>query len=158
LHLKGLAQFAGREARGRFWPWVGISAALYMVSFIGILALTLAGTDAANNGNPGSEIANLFFMNGVVCAIIVALLAAAVVRRLHDCNRSGAWGLLPIPNLAIGVIMMPMVAFGQIGIDDSAFFTLFFNNMVYVVLLLVLIILLAQPGTAGDNRFGPPPA
>lgn len=80
-HLKGLAQFAGREARGRFWPWVGISAALYMVSFIGILALTLAGTDAANNGNPSSEIANLFFMNGVVCAIIVALLAAAVVRR-----------------------------------------------------------------------------
>lgn len=54
--------------------------------------------------------------------------------------------------------MMPMVAFGQAGIDDSAFFTLFFNNMVYVVWLLVLIILLAQPGTAGDSRFGPPPA
>ena len=152
--------FSGREARGSFWPWVGMSIALYTVAFMGIMALFLADVATGESRDPLAMMSNVFLMNSAVCAVIVALLAAAVARRLHDCNRRGAWGLLPIPNLAIGMVLMPMVsseaASGAASEIDSVF-PLMLNNMVYLLLLGVVIVLCAQPGTPDENRFGPPP-
>ena len=84
--------FSGREARGSFWPWVGMSIALYTVAFMGIMALFLADVATGESRDPLAMMSNVFLMNSAVCAVIVALLAAAVARRLHDCNRRGALG------------------------------------------------------------------
>ncbi|MEQ1498499.1 MAG: DUF805 domain-containing protein [Novosphingobium sp.] len=98
---------------------------------------------------------------GVISVIVIVLLAAAVARRLHDCNRTGAWGLPPAVLLLSGLAVMSQL-FGQF--DDPSgplmelFFGMFFTNMAYLGSLAVLVIMLAQPGTSGPNRFGPPPA
>ena len=159
-HLKGLLEFSGREARGVFWPWVGVSIALYTVAFMGIVALFLADVSTGESREPLAMMSNVYLMNSVACAVIVALLAASVARRLHDCNRRGAWGLLPIPNLAIGMILMPMVsseAVSGAASEIDSVFPLLLNNMVYLAMLGLLVFLCAQPGTPDENRFGPPP-
>src|SRR6185312_12908248 len=38
--------------------------------------------------------------------VLVLLLAAAVTRRLHDRDRTGLWGLMPLPFMAIGMANM----------------------------------------------------
>jgi uncharacterized membrane protein YhaH (DUF805 family) len=95
----------------------------------------------------------------------VLLLAAAVVRRLHDRAKSGFLGLLPLPFLAAGMILMP-IAFDRFGAsmsgknpepDVSLIFWLFANNLLFLGGLVILIVELASSGTRGPNRFGPDP-
>ena len=42
--------------------------------------------------------------------------------------------------------------------DLGLFALLFANNLIYIASLVLLVVLLTGRGTAGDNRFGPPPA
>ncbi|MCW3849173.1 DUF805 domain-containing protein [Sphingomonas sp. LB-2] len=97
-----------------------------------------------------------------VCLISVLLLAAAVTRRLHDSNRRGWWGLLPLPFLATGIAIFPglFASFGAPGgkePDMGLFLLLMLNNMVYLGSLGLLVVLLCLGGTRGENRFGPQP-
>ena len=78
---------------------------------------------------------------GIVAAILVALLAAALTRRLHDRGRSGYWGLLPIPFIVFALIAMPHV-FTQTP-NLVLFFLLFINNALYLASLITLIVMLA---------------
>jgi uncharacterized membrane protein YhaH (DUF805 family) len=159
MHFKSLTQFYGREARKDFWPWVGICIAFYALSFFGLMIYTFAAFDPQSSSSLRLDMTGMIAANGAICAVIVALLAAAVARRLHDCSRSGAWGLLPLPNLTLGMVMMMRVT-GDLGAsegDMGPVFMLFLNNMLYIILLLVLVVLCAQAGTKDDNRFGPPP-
>ena len=93
-------------------------------------------------------------------AVIIFLLAAAVVRRLHDRGKSGAWGLMPIPFLVFASVAMPKL-FNQVGQGDapdmSLFFAIFINNMLYLASLAFLIVLLAGASAKGENRYGPEP-
>lgn len=96
---------------------------------------------------------------GLVAAVI--LLAGAVVRRLHDRNRTGLWGLGPIPFAIVAMVAFPRLAdqFGRVGGPDlRLFFALFLNNWLYLAALALLAFLLWGDGTPGPNRFGPPPA
>jgi uncharacterized membrane protein YhaH (DUF805 family) len=93
--------------------------------------------------------------------VIIFLLAAAVVRRLHDRGKSGAWGLMPIPFIVFASVAMPMLfnQFSQGGTPDlSLFFALFFNNMLYLASLVFLIVLLCGASAKGENHYGPEPA
>jgi uncharacterized membrane protein YhaH (DUF805 family) len=158
-HLRCLTQFSGRESRGEFWPWVGVTIALYLLLFMGSVALLFAQISSGNEESPVPVLSLMFTMNEIAIAAILALLAAAVVRRLHDSNRTGAWGLLPLPSLVIALVLMPEISAGTPNNpepDMDLFFVLFFNNMIYLVLLIVLIVMCAKPSTIGDNRFGPP--
>jgi uncharacterized membrane protein YhaH (DUF805 family) len=100
-------------------------------------------------------------VGSITVAATVVLLAAAVARRLHDRNRRGYWGLLPLPFLAAGLALMPGIferaAAGREIPDPRLFLALVLNNLVYLAALGFLIVLLAGPGTTGPNRFGPPP-
>lgn len=95
--------------------------------------------------------------------LAIVLLAAAVVRRLHDSGRGGWWGALPLPFLVIGLVVMLHV-FGTMGrIAEPGFVppflpfvVLFANNMLYLGMLALLIVQLCRPSDPDANRFGPP--
>ena len=186
-HFKGLARFSGREGRKSFWIWAALNLGLSMVMAAAVMVPMVIDMFTrierfadehpelvTRTYGPGSysvqvkghhpelmpDFSAVMTGFGLSVSLTVALLAAAVVRRLHDTGRTGAWGLLPLPFLAAGLVLMPGLfkSFEGAGEPDlGMFFLLFVNNLVYLASLGVLIALLAGKGTAGDNRFGPPP-
>ncbi|MFM5950063.1 MAG: DUF805 domain-containing protein [Novosphingobium sp.] len=188
-HLGGLLNFSGREAPKPFWLWAAFNLALQFAATFAVIMPMMFGMFQAierfadahpdqvtRTYGPGSysvqvhgyhpelipDFSGLFLRLGAMLLVNILLLAAAIVRRLHDCDRTGAWGLLPLPFLATGFVMMPRmfdeISSGRGEPDISQFLLLFFNNLIYLAALGVLIVLCARPGTPGKNRFGPPPS
>jgi len=186
-HLRGLTRFSGREAPKPFWTWVAINIGLQMVAAMMIIGPMITDAimrvesfaDAHPNQvirsyGPGSysvqvhgyhpelipDFSGVSSAFGIAALVTVLLLAASVARRLHDTDRNGAWGLMPLPFLAIGLAVMPRL-FASMGdgqdFNLNLFFGLFINNLVYLATLGVLILLCAKSGTPDENRFGPPP-
>ena len=179
-NLKNLTKFSGRETRATFWPYVGFLIGLAMIGMMAVMLPAMVKTfgkmqqfaqthpdQATIESGPGNysisiqgnhpellpDMGAFITGNAAMCVVVVCLLAAAVARRLHDRGKSGAWGLLPIPFLSFGLVMMPKI-FNQSPPDMTLFFTIFFNNMIYLAALIRLIILLAGQGTAAENRHG----
>ncbi|MEJ0067374.1 MAG: DUF805 domain-containing protein [Caulobacteraceae bacterium] len=185
-NLVRLIDFSGREDRALFWPYAG--AVFAAVNVIGVAAISsiivasmtriqrfvVAHPDQASVAvGPESyaitihgahpelipDFTSVFLTSESIAVATIALLAAAVSRRLHDRGKTGVWGAMPLPFLAIGMIAMPRffaaTASGR-GPDLGAFFLLFFNNMIYIAALLVLTGLLALKGQPNINRFGAP--
>jgi len=187
-HLKGLLSFSGREGRKPFWIWAALNLVLSMAMMAAVMVPTMIDMfsrierfadehpeQVTRTYGPGSysiriegdhpelmpDFSGMIGWIGLGTMLSVILLAAAVVRRLHDSGRSGVWGLLPLPFLTAGMVMMPRL-FDQFAAgpepDLGIFFAVFLNNLAYLAALGVLIVLLALRGTPGENRFGPPPA
>lgn len=191
----GLLRFSGRSSNQAFWVYaavvVGASMAVMTALFIAVMAgfavkltrfirehpdqVTVTqipgGTSWQVNGYHPELMPDmgLFMLGlGIGCGVMLFLLAAAVTRRLHDIGRSGAWGLLPVPFLAGGLVSMALLFQGfadaeSAGVEPPAslaglFVAAFLSNLTYLGLLGVLIFLLATRGTRGPNRFGEPPA
>lgn len=197
-HLTALLDFEGRENRQPFWLWVLITFAVqYVVSSIAMIPFMqtnfqgmapLFGRDSAYLDKHPEIFAQLMsqtlrpmiswivIINAIVMLITVMLLAAAVVRRLHDSNRSGWWGS---PVLAAHLAMIILFAtifphlfemFGKIRADMPqaevqaamgpwlrSFGLVWSVGMLAFVLQIVLIVFLVLPGTIGPNRFGDDP-
>jgi len=149
-HLKALTAFSGREPRGEFWPYVGLVIAASMIAMVLITVIFILSA----NDPLESDIAWVIALS----IAVIALLAAAVARRLHDRGLSGVWGLLPLPFLAFGFFQMhrEFLAFGA-GEPDTAFDTVSASVLLYDISLIVLIILLVGRSNEGANRFGPNP-
>ncbi len=165
-NLTSLTRFSGRDRRRLFWPYAASVVALGFVA-IGVLnVLTFAALfgQASPEATPRDDLAVLapiFWTLRLGVLAIVALLAAAVVRRLHDRGRSGLWALPTPAFLGLAVILFP-IAFGQLLIQDppptwalALFGALFINNVAYLASLLMLLILLVKDSDAGANRYGP---
>lgn len=93
-------------------------------------------------------------------AFILLLLAGAVTRRLHDRGRSGLWGLLPLPFLAVAFALAQRThAPLRTLFDADPGFTsvLLLSGLLYLASFLFLIVLLGGEGTQGPNRYGPDP-
>lgn len=110
-HLSHLADFSGRDARQTFWYWF---LALFILNIVVGLAMSLPATISAtttaleatrNGGDPAAaQAAAMAGMAGSMRSMIIAgivlglvnvvLLAAALVRRLHDSGQSGLWAAL----------------------------------------------------------------
>lgn len=98
----------------------------------------------------------------IAAFIMVVLIAAAVVRRLHDCDWSGWWALVPLPFLVCGFVLMgrmlAMTGEPTTGLPGATLIPwLMANNLAYLGLIGALGIQLSRDGTAGPNRFGPAP-
>jgi uncharacterized membrane protein YhaH (DUF805 family) len=91
--------------------------------------------------------------------LAILLYAAAVVRRLHDCGKSGAWGLMPLPFLLYLAMQVPRM-FGQRAPgeqpDTALVISLLIANLLYLVALAALVALLAGKGESGANRYDRP--
>lgn len=180
-HFTGLFDFGSREDRASFWPYAAVAfiiiMAVSMVIFVPIMDSAMHGmqhfaaqhpdeaTLASEPGHysisvhgnqpqfvPGSAIA-LYL--AVTFGLAILLYAAAVVRRLHDRGKSGAWGLMPLPFIIYSSIQMPRV-FASVGTgaqpDTTLFFSIFFSNLLYIITLIWLIVLLAGPSASAPNR------
>lgn len=126
---KHYVDFHGRARRREFWWYVLVIVILSVIAYV---------------------IDRLLGMQIVSALLTLALLLpnlAVSVRRLHDVGKSGWWILLP---LAPWLCMI-------------AFFFMFQWTlaMVFGVVTLATWVLLiwwyAQPGTAGQNKYGPDP-
>jgi uncharacterized membrane protein YhaH (DUF805 family) len=183
----GLTRFSGRDARRQFWPFaiflfLATTALTYVAmapAMMGMLAgaVELAGRASRDRAAgipayvPGDAAAlppelipdfgGAFLIIGAVNMIAILLLAAAVTRRLHDRNRTGYWGLIPLPFAIIAQIIAPrtMAAMMQVqmGRGSPDFAMLMLNGAAYWATMIFLIVLLARKGDEGANRFGPAP-
>lgn len=103
---------------------------------------------------------------GLIAIVTIALMAAAVTRRLHDRGRSGLWAAIPVTLLLLAFWQMHNI-FG--GVTDAAMaqdgsglasvlFLGFGLNLLYLIAVTVLIIQLALAGQPAANRYGQPPS
>lgn len=169
--VRSLFRLSGRDGRWLFWPWglcvVGLTytvntALAQGMFFSGILRVydvsrpgDVEAVRAFANIFPQME--TLWLSFAISEAIAVLLLAGAVTRRLHDRDWSGAWGLLPLPFLAIGIWQMS-------GTFDHALKALpnlsslkvldFLSGPLSFAAIAVLGVMFAREGTPGPNRFG----
>lgn len=179
--IGGLASFSGRDPRSLFWPYAGTVLGLALLAWMTAFSLLLEGAfprlqqfaranpelvveSARGNLAVRSEYPGLLLDPArfllpmmMIFAIIVLLLAAAIVRRLHDRNRSGAWGLLPLPFFAIGFALMSAMFGGDAATRLALLPWLFLNNLAYLAALAILVAMLARKGAAGPNRYGRDP-
>ena len=181
--LRNLLHFSGRERRASFWPY---AIFLVMLAYAASAILTVAAMSGAmmrtgetvasqfmaeGGAGPSPELieqailgmtddlAGLWLPTAIIEAVAVALLAAAVARRLHDLGWRGWWGWLPVPFLAIGVAMMPATVDFQTGrheLSGTESLLVLAGYFSWVALAL-LALLLARRGDEGPNRFGPAP-
>jgi uncharacterized membrane protein YhaH (DUF805 family) len=178
-NLSRLIVFRGRESRALFWPYAGSVVALAVILMMAIMLPSMmselaraqqfaaAHPDLATvQSGPGSYSISIDanagyrpdvggLMRGLYLgfAVSLALLAAAVTRRLHDRNKSGAWGLMPLPFILFSSIAMPALFSLGRAPDLTLFFSVFVSNLAYLATLVFLVVLLAGPPTDGPNRY-----
>ncbi len=154
--LRNLRVFSGRDTRPQFWLYM---AAVYggmqvstMLFFIPSAVSLALGHDPFANG---VMLASMV----VMLAAFSAFVAAAITRRLHDTGRRGAWGLLPLPPLAVQLpgMWQIMRLNGSPATDElpTGFVLVWLGGLVYFVGIAAVIVLCVLPGTAGPNRYGP---
>lgn len=183
-NLRNIGRFSGRDRQGQFWPYAIIVAlaggAMLALAILPEMFRSMRRMRQFAEANPKEatittgpsgtsirieghhpdlmpDMGSMMIGMGVVALIMVILMAASVTRRLHDTNRSGLWGLIPLVFLISGCFGTAHI-FASPEPDMTVFLLLFLNNLVYLASLLLLIVLLLLSGTAGENRFGSPAA
>ena len=184
-NLAIVLRFSGREPLASFWLYVagvmGFMTVAWAIPFFMMMGETVdrmrrfaaahpeQATVTQGPGNYSIEIrgahpelmpdfGSMLMVLAPIVLVTVTLLAAAVVRRLHDRGLRGAWGLMPLPLLGFGLygFNRAMAGMAATGLPDRWFILLFLNNLIYLALVATLIVLLVHDGDPGANRFGDP--
>lgn len=121
--LANLAKFKGRDARQTFWYYVlfvyvvnvvlsvvvSVPLSISMISKTVRTAIASGGNEAAVRDATLRAVHDLagalMWVALISGALMFVLLAASFVRRLHDSNLSGYWGIIP-GALQLGAIAM----------------------------------------------------
>jgi uncharacterized membrane protein YhaH (DUF805 family) len=176
-----LLTFAGRENREPFWLWMlvvyvaqtvismiaSVPMFVWMFQRIGHAVATHDIDKLKDQQAMFHDMAPLMTWLAVVSVVLgvlfMVMVAAAIVRRLHDGNRSGWWAVpVALLNIASQVSSLMMMAAGKLtpvpghpfAATQQSFGLIQFVALLAVVILVVVLIL---PGTDGDNRFGSDP-
>jgi len=96
------ADFTGRAARPEFW-WFALFVFLVQLALLAIVGPSVADTD------PG-ETSSLVILALLVSLALVLPYLAAMVRRLHDTDRSGGFVFVGLIPLAGGIILIVLLA------------------------------------------------
>ncbi|MDP3749511.1 MAG: DUF805 domain-containing protein [Phenylobacterium sp.] len=155
--LSGLTRLSGRDTRAQFWSFAIFAMALPYVAMSGFVPPVLEDLLA---GTP-SSVEKYILVTCAGLALTVALLAAAVTRRLHDSGRSGWWGVPPLPLLALAMFGSSKLMWGSGGHAQPEvgllFIAVFVAGALYNVTFVMLLFMLSRQGTGLANRFGPAP-
>ena len=188
--LGGLLNFGGRDARQAFWYYVlFVYICLVVVTMLVTVPLSLravftgvqAGLAASQSGDPAaSELAAQAAVTGSMTGMIevltwmttasnlamMGLLAAALVRRLHDSGLPGWWAAIPgaiqLVNTALAPSLMHRMMDTMLQADASdpmAGFRAMQGSMALASIggwtaILIVIALGVRKSTPGPNRFG----
>lgn len=139
--VRGIVDFTGRSRR---------TEVLYYAFAVVILVATI---DFAFTTSASFTIARRF---DIALQLLFAVPTFALfVRRLHDQNRSGVWGIL----LPLAMLLALPSIFAQLRGDIHEIVAQRTMPLALLDNLLWLIILVFWylPGTPGSNRFGPDP-
>lgn len=129
--------FQGRCVRRDFWYYV----LAYIVVYVAL---------AIVQSLFGSRI-----LTGLYSLALLLPGLGISIRRLHDVDRSGWWILIvAIPSLLLLLFSTMALVGGAVG---PAFLYVFLLPIVSLAATALLIYWYAQPGTPGQNRFGPAP-
>lgn len=185
-NLRNLGTFSGRDRPGIYWPF---TLTIYLASVVIGFALTIplmvgaftesfeavgraaeaggevdqAAMQAEMSASMMAELAQFLPLQAITALVLVLLLTAATVRRLHDRDWSGWWVLLPIGwqlgGLALSAYTYSIVATDPTVLDPATGTggTLQIANLALLVGAIVVLVQLVQRGNDLDNRFGPPP-
>jgi uncharacterized membrane protein YhaH (DUF805 family) len=191
--LGNLGNFAGRDARQAFWYYVLflyiVTLAISMVVTVpimiqGFLTGIREGINASQSNDPvaaqaAAQAAVANAMSGAISIsmwlslatglVMLAGLAAAFVRRLHDSGLSGLWALIPaaiqLGNLVLAPMMVRQVMANIRHItpgDPAAGFRAMQGSVGAASLLgwaaiIALVVLGVRKSTPGPNRYGEAP-
>jgi len=183
-NLANLFNFTGRDARQTFWYYVLF---VYIVTtVVSMLAMIPAMVEMFTNiidvakagGSPelaqqtmANSMSGLFSSVGwvsiVVGGLFIILLAASLVRRLHDSDMPGLWALAPGALQVMGMAMMPaqLAAITAAMADPAAMSdpTALYRaqgvaGLIGWVAIGLVIWFGVRKSSAGANRFGDSPA
>ncbi len=167
-HFPKLASFKGREDRASFWPYAALVFGIVMIAgalmTLPMMAHLMQATPEFAAPNPGERAGPLLPVGyvaaylGVTFGLAILLYAAAIVRRLHDRGRSGAWALMPLPFLgytSVGAIgLIGSTSRGEQP-DTILLLTIAAGNILYWAALLALVVLLAGASVPEPSRYLP---
>jgi uncharacterized membrane protein YhaH (DUF805 family) len=176
-NMRRLFDFRGRETQILFWPYAGfifglgtvVTTGLIMIPIMEMAANMMQQIAVAAQQGGGAEPAflkspellipdfgGLVLPTVAVNLVMIALLAAAIARRLHDKDRSGFWGLPPLPSMLIGFALMPRTLAGMYSNaePDPLVALAMLNSFLTYGLLILLVVMLVGKGSEGPNRFG----
>lgn len=175
--LSRLLTFRGRTSRAEFWPYIAVTAGLWMLlamaammpamiaSIARMRQFAAAHPDQATvtqglgsysitiQGHHPELMPDIGAFTAVIVigsAVLVGLYAAATVRRLHDAGRAGWLALMPLPFLTTAMVMTPRLLGdfgGSAGPDMGLFALLFVNNILYLATLALLVVKLVRPSS-----------
>jgi uncharacterized membrane protein YhaH (DUF805 family) len=191
--LSNLGNFEGRDARQAFWYYVlflyVITVAVSMVVTVPMIFQSFMvgireGIKASQSGDPvatqvATQTAMMHSMTGLFSTsmwigvvtgfLMLAGLAAAFVRRLHDSALSGYWALLPgaiqVANLMLAPMLMrrmmdnlaqsmpgdPMAGFHAMQSSAGA------ASLFGWIAIILIIVLGVRKSTPGPNQYGEAP-
>ncbi len=153
---KRIFDIGGRSAQSQFWPFAIINIGLcqgigsaWMMYFIGPF-------DQPPHHPDSSAFKTMALGFLTILVISVLLYFTALIRRIHDSNRSGFWAAPHFILLALGLGFFAEIFSNPVGM--SRFFVIaFLNNLAHLAYCLVVLYLAIQPSTEGPNRYGPEP-
>jgi uncharacterized membrane protein YhaH (DUF805 family) len=132
--------FNGRVGRAQFWYYIAVAVVLGIgVSIVAAIVTHLLST--------------LFAL-----ALLLPNLGMTV-RRLHDTGKPGIWALLLLVPFLVQILLGLMIfSVGMWGIFGMLYAFIQLVSLASLVALVIIIYFCVQPGDAGDNAYGPPPA
>ena len=177
-HLRCLLRFNGRERRTTFWLWVlicyGVQTVVGMAGGMAVIwplfrQADLSADTPSPTGAPLSADVSMsmgWFFAVIVASIVLAvgLLAAAIVRRLHDTGRSGWWAA-PAAACQVATLTLFWRMFSAMFVPENSlangpppeFFLAFVSNLLGMMAIVALIVCCCLPTQETSNRYGPPP-
>jgi uncharacterized membrane protein YhaH (DUF805 family) len=184
-HVRHLADFTGRDSRQTFWYWFLF---LFIINIAAGIAMSLpmmatgiaAAFEGARSGDPQAVQAAVItqmagymrplMMGAVVLGVVnLVLMAAPLVRRLHDSGKSGLWaavaGVIYLVSLwmswrnadAAIALMREMAAAGSAAERMEAQAHIVWQNLLGYVPLVMVIVIGVLKSDPGANRFGQEP-
>jgi len=139
--LGGIAEFKGRSRRTEvIYYWI---ATVLISVVVAMVRVTLAGFEST------------IWLDVVLQLVLVIPMFSLFVRRLHDQNRSGWWGLL----LPLALLLSIPEKLNEVRGDLQAMLVQKISVMAISLdlLCLAILVLFLWPGTDGPNRFGSDP-